>query len=258
MSSCGQPRRTGCTHLPALGVPQVKLRPGNVVVSIGTSVTVYGVSDEPTADPPGIVAGFADATGRHLPLVCTLNATKVTEAVRRLLGVDHEELDRLALAGAPGAGGPTLLPYLDGERTPDRPNAAGVLAGLRSDVGREQLARAAVEGVVCGLLDGLDALAAFAPTGGQLILVGGGARSRAYRQVLADLSGREVVVPHSGEQVAAGACVQAAAAASGTEPAYVADAWNLAAGDVVEPGQGVTAAADVRAAYIALRDATAG
>lgn len=195
MSSCGQPRRTGCTHLPALGVPQVKLRPGNVVVSIGTSVTVYGVSDEPTADPPGIVAGFADATGRHLPLVCTLNATKVTEAVRRLLGVDHEELDRLALAGAPGAGGPTLLPYLDGERTPDRPNAAGVLAGLRSDVGREQLARAAVEGVVCGLLDGLDALAAFAPTGGQLILVGGGARSRAYRQVLADLSGREVVVP---------------------------------------------------------------
>jgi xylulokinase len=96
------------------------------------------------------------------------------------------------------------------------------------------------------------------PTGGQLILVGGGARSRAYRQVLADLSGREVVVPHSGEQVAAGAYLQTAAAASGTEPAYVADAWNLAAGDVVEPGQGVTAAADVRAAYIALRDATAG
>ena len=258
MSSCGQPRRTGCTHLPALGVPQVKLRPGNVVVSIGTSVTVYGVSDEPTADPPGIVAGFADATGRHLPLVCTLNATKVTEAVRRLLGVDHEELDRLALAGAPGAGGPTLLRYLDGERTPDRPNAAGVLAGLRSDVGREQLARAAVEGVVCGLLDGLDALAAFAPTGGQLILVGGGARSRRLPPSARRPEWTRGRGPHSGEQVAAGACVQAAAAASGTEPAYVADAWNLAAGDVVEPGQGVTAAADVRAAYIALRDATAG
>ena len=100
------PDRHQSAHRRALGVPQVKLRPGNVVVSIGTSVTVYGVSDEPTADPPGIVAGFADATGRHLPLVCTLNATKVTEAVRRLLGVDHEELDRLALAGAPGAGGP--------------------------------------------------------------------------------------------------------------------------------------------------------
>ena len=96
---------------------------------------------------------------------------------------------------APGAGGLTLLPYLDGERTPDRPDATGLLAGIRSDVGREQLARAAVEGVVCGLLDGLDALSAFAPADGRLILVGGGARSRAYRQVLADLSGRTVLVP---------------------------------------------------------------
>jgi xylulokinase len=245
---------TGDNMAGALGVG---LRPGDVVVSIGTSGTVYGVSDEPTADPSGIVAGFADATGRHLPLVCTLNATKVTDAVRRLLGVDHGELDSLALAGAPGAAGLTLLPYLDGERTPDRPNATGVLAGLRSDVGREQLARAAVEGVVCGLLDGLDALAAFAPTGGQLIVVGGGARSRAYRQVLADLSGREVLVPHVREQVATGACVQAAAVAATSEPADVADAWKLGAGDIVEPGPGATTASDVRAAYAALRDTTA-
>jgi xylulokinase len=245
---------TGDNMAGALGVG---LRPGDVAVSIGTSGTVYGVSDEATADASGIVAGFADATGRHLPLVCTLNATKVTDAVRRLLGVDHRELDRLALAGAPGAGGLTLLPYLDGERTPDRPNATGVLAGLRSDVGREQFARAAVEGVVCGLLDGLDALAAFAPTGGQLIVVGGGAGSRAYRQVLADLSGREVLVPHVREQVAAGACVQAAAVATGREPADVAAAWKLGAGDLVEPGPGATAAGEVRAAYAALRDATA-
>jgi xylulokinase len=245
---------TGDNMAGALGVG---MRPGRVVVSIGTSGTVYGVSDQPTADPSGIVAGFADATGRHLPLVCTLNATKVTEAVRRLLGIDHEQLDRLALAGGPGAGGLTLLPYLDGERTPDRPNASGVLAGLRSDVQREQLARAAVEGVVCGLLDGLDALTALAPSGGQLILVGGGARSRAYRQVLADLSGRDVLVPSIREQVATGACVQAAATATSVEPADVAEAWKLGAGDVIEPGPGATAAADVRAAYTVLRDATA-
>jgi xylulokinase len=244
---------TGDNMAGALGVG---LRAGDVVVSIGTSGTVYGVSDRPTADASGIVAGFADATGRHLPLVCTLNATKVTDAAGRLLGVDHEGLDRLALAGSPGAGGLTLLPYLDGERTPDRPNATGVLAGLRSDVGPEQLARAAVEGVVCGLLDGLDALAAFAPTGGQLIVVGGGARSHAYRQVLADLSGREVLVPHVGEQVATGACVQAAAVVTQIEPADVADAWKLGAGNLVEPGPDVAAAADVRAAYAALRDAT--
>jgi xylulokinase len=241
---------TGDNMAGALGVG---LRPGDVVVSIGTSGTVYGVSDEPVADPSGIVAGFADATGRHLPLVCTLNATKVTEAVRRLLGVDHDELDRLALAGPPGAGGLTLLPYFDGERTPDRPDATGVLAGLRSDVSREQIARAAVEGVACGLLDALDALASVAPTGGQLIVVGGGARSRAYRQVLADLSGRALLVSRSPEQVATGACVQAAAAVAGAEPADVADAWDLGAGDVVEPGPGAAATADVRAAYGALR-----
>ncbi|HEX6423933.1 MAG TPA: xylulokinase [Acidimicrobiales bacterium] len=241
---------TGDNMAGALGVG---LRPGDVVVSIGTSGTVYGVADEPVADPTGIVAGFADATGRHLPLVCTLNATKVTDAVVRLLGVDHDELDRLALASPPGAGGLTLLPYLDGERTPDRPDATGVLAGLRSDVGREQLARAAVEGVVCGLLDALDALAAVAPTGGRTILVGGGARSRAYRQVFADLSGRPVLVPGGDEQVAAGACVQSAAVASRTGPADIADAWGLGAGDVVEPGAGAAAAREVRAAYAALR-----
>jgi xylulokinase len=245
---------TGDNMAGALGVG---LRSRDVAVSIGTSGTVYSVCDTPTADPSGIVAGFADATGRHLPLVCTLNATKVTDAVRRLLGVDHDLFDDLVLAGAPGAGGLTLLPYLDGERTPDRPDATGVLSGIRSDVGRDELARAAVEGVICGLLDGLDALAAFAPTGGRLILVGGGARSRAYREVLADLSGRPVLVPRGAEQVATGACVQAAAVATGAEPADVADRWKLGDGDVVEPGPGAAATAEVRDAYATLRDATA-
>jgi xylulokinase len=244
---------TGDNMAGALGIG---LRTGDVAVSIGTSGTVYTVCDTPSADPSGFVAGFADASGRHLPLVCTLNATKVTDAVARLLGVDHAGLDEAALAAAPGAGGLTLLPYLDGERTPDRPAATGVLAGVRSDVSRDQLARAAVEGVVCGLLDGLDALAAYARTDGRLVLVGGGARSRAYRRVLADLSGRAVLVPRADEQVATGACVQAAAVASGDEPVEIADRWKLGDGDVVEPGPGATAAADVRAAYAAVRDAT--
>ena len=242
---------TGDNMAGALGVG---LRSGDVVISIGTSGTVYSVSDQPTADPSGFVAGFADATGRYLPLVCTLNATKVTDAVGRLLGVDHATFDELALTAAPGAGGLTLLPYLDGERTPDRPSATGVLAGIRSGVSREQLARAAVEGVVCGLLDGLDALSAFAPADARLILVGGGARSKAYRQVLADLSGRAVLVPHGEEQVATGACVQSAAVASGVEPADVADRWKLGDGGVIEPGSGSAAAADVRGAYAMVRE----
>jgi xylulokinase len=245
---------TGDNMAAALGVG---LRPGDVGLSIGTSGTVYSVSEEPTADPSGVVAGFADATGRYLPLVCTLNATKVTDAVRRLLDVGHDVFDELALAAPPGAGGLTLLPYLDGERTPDRPDATGLLGGVRSDVGREQFARAAVEGVACGLLDGLDALGAFAPLGGRLILLGGGSRSRAFRQVIADLSGRPVLVPHDAEHVAAGACVQAAALATGDDPADVAAHWNLGDGELVEPGPGSAAAAAVRSAYGALRDATA-
>src|SRR4051812_9434121 len=167
---------TGDNMAAALGLG---LRTGDVAISVGTSGTVYAVSDTPTADGSGEVAGFADATGRFLPLVCTLNAAKVTDAVGRLLGVDHDGLDVLALAAPPGAGGLVLLPYLDGERTPNRPTATGVLSGLRSDVSRAQLARAAVEGVVCGLLDGLDALRAIVPADGRLLLVGGGAESAA-------------------------------------------------------------------------------
>ena len=176
------------------------------------------------------------AAGRHLPLVCTLNATRVSDATARLLGIDHAVLDELALAASPGAGGLVLVPYFDGERTPNRPDATGAMTGLRSDITREQLARAAIEGVVCGLLDGLDALAAAGvPTSGRLLLVGGGARSRAYREILSALSGRALYVPDAAEHVAAGACAQAAAVLHGRPPDVVAAHWALGAGSVVEP-----------------------
>ena len=224
---------TGDNMAAALGIA---LAPGDVAVSIGTSGTVYAVSDAPTADPTGAVAGFADATGRFLPLVCTLNATKVTDAVARLLGVGHRELDALASQSEPGARGVVLVPYFDGERVPDRPDATGAVAGLRSDVTRADFARAAFEGVVCGLLDGLDALAAAGvDVTGRLVLVGGGARSRAYRQVLADLSGRPVVVPPGPEHVATGACVQAAAVLHRRPVAEVAAARTPPDAAVVEP-----------------------
>jgi xylulokinase len=224
------------------------VRPGEVVVSIGSSGTVYSVSATPVADATGAVAGFADATGRFLPLVCTLNAAKVTDAVARLLGVDPAGFDALALAAPPGAGGLTLLPYLDGERTPSRPRATGVLTGLRSDVSREQLARAAVEGVVCGLLDGLDALAVHTAAAGAITLVGGGARSATYRRVLADLSGRPVRTVDIEEAVAAGACAQAAAVLHGVSPDTVRNAWSLGAEQITEPDEAVDRAA-IRAAY---------
>ncbi len=237
---------TGDNMAAALGLG---LLPGDVVVSIGTSGTVFARSDRPVTDVTGAVAGFADATGRFLPLVCTLNAGKVTDAVSRLLGAGPAEFDALALAAPAGSGGVVLVPYFDGERTPNLPGASGAISGIRSDVEREQLARAAVEGVVCGILDGLDALGAVGiPTGGgRLFLVGGGARSLAVRRVLADLSERPVTVPAGDEHVARGACVQAAAAAGlGTEDA--AAAWGLGAGTVVEPSGTVDACA-TREAY---------
>jgi xylulokinase len=247
---------TGDNMATALGVA---LAPGDVAFSLGTSGTVFAVTTRPCSDPTGAVAGFADAAGRYLPLVCTLNATKVTDTVARLLGVDHEAFARLALTAPAGAGGMVLVPYLDGERTPPMPGASGVLSGVRSDASREQLARAAVEGVVCALLEGLDALAtAGVPTGsGSVVLVGGGARSPAYRRVLCDLLGRPLRVPADADRSATGACVQAAAVLHGREPGEVARAWALGTGHLVEPDPRVDAAA-VRAAYAEARRRAVG
>lgn len=241
---------TGDNMAGALGLG---LRSGDVAISVGTSGTAYSVSATPTSDSSGAVAGFADATGQFLPLVCTLNATKVTEAVRRLLDVDFAELDRLALAADPGAGGVTLLPYFDGERTPNRPDATGVITGLRSDVTREQFARSAFEGVACGLLDGVDALAAVgADVSGRMFLLGGGAKSEAYRRAFADLSGRSLIVPEADEVVATGACVQAAVVAGHGSFDEIAVRWDLGAGASVEPSD--IDRDGVRSAYARLRN----
>jgi xylulokinase len=193
------------------------------------------------------VAGFADATGRFLPLVCTMNATKVTDTVARLLGVDHAQFDALALEASAGAGGLVLVPHLDGERTPNRPAATGMLTGLRSDAMPSQLARAAVEGVVCNLLAGAEALGP-ETAHGRVFLVGGAARSPAYRRVVADLTGRVVVVPTDDELVAAGAAVQAAALHHACDFARVSAAWGLGRGEAIEPDDCVDRAA-IRAAY---------
>jgi xylulokinase len=240
---------TGDNMAAALGLG---LGVGDAAVSIGTSGTAFTVSESPTADPAGEVAGFADATGRFLPLVCTSNAAKVLDAFARLLGVGHEEFDRLALA-ASGRGGPILLPYLDGERTPNRPDATGTLAGLRSDVSREQLARAVVDGVACGLLDALDALGRFAPPPGRVVLTGGGARSGALRAVLAGLLDVPVVVADVDQAVAAGAAVQAAATIESVDHAVIQRRWGLGSGIAVDVQ---VDSWDLRDRYAELRDAT--
>ncbi len=197
----------------ALGV---NARRGDVVVSIGTSGVVCAVTTTATADPTGIVAGFASATGEFLPLVCTLNASRVLDATGRILGVDHERLSELALSAPAGSGGLVMVPYFEGERTPDKPNSTGAVHGLRLETSTPAyLARAAVEGLLCGLADGLDALVALGVTVERAILVGGGARSRALREMAPSILGRPVVVPAPGEYVADGAARQAAWVLSG-------------------------------------------
>ncbi|WP_194915150.1 xylulokinase [Catenulispora rubra] len=192
-------------------------RPGDVVVSIGTSGTVFACCDTPTADPTGAVAGFADATGRYLPLVCTLNAARVLDAAAALLGVSLGELSRLALSAPAGADGLTLIPYLEGERTPNRPDATGTLHGLRlTNSTPAHLARAYIEGMLCGLADGLDALTAVGVPVERILLVGGASRSEAVRAIAPAILGRPVLVPRAAEYVADGAAMQAAWALSGS------------------------------------------
>jgi xylulokinase len=248
---------TGDNMAAALGVGAAS---GDVIVSIGTSGVVSAVADVPAADPTGTVAGFADASGRYLPLVCTLNAARVLDATARMLAVDLDELSRLALSAPAGAGGLVLVPYLEGERTPNRPDATGALHGLRLETTTPaHLARAAIEGLLCGLADGLDALEGQGARIARVLLVGGGARSQALRRIAPSVLGRPVVVPPPGEYVADGAARQAAWVLSaaglpaGVDPGTVAPQWKLTGTETFE-GDPTPA---VRERYAEVRDLTA-
>ncbi|AQY00616.1 MULTISPECIES: xylulokinase [Microbacterium] len=192
----------------ALGLGAV---PGDVVVSIGTSGTVCAISTTPLSDATGTVAGFADASGNFLPLVATLNAARVVDVTAALLGVTHDEFSDLALQATPGADGLTLLPYFEGERTPNLPDATASLSGMTlASTTRQNLARAAVEGMLRGLGAGLDALRDLGIPLERALLIGGGAQSEAVRRVAPEILGLPVEVPEPGEYVAIGAARQAA------------------------------------------------
>ncbi|WP_309081388.1 xylulokinase [Zhihengliuella sp.] len=197
------------------------LGPGDVSLSIGTSGVAAMVSPVPTTDASGLVSGFADATGRFLPLACTLNAARILDFGARMLGVDHGRLAELALESVPGAHGTTLLPYLDGERTPNRPAATGTLTGITSATTQADIARACVEGLLCSLADAVEHLEATTGTSAERIfLIGGGAKSRAVRELAPAILGRDVVVPAEREYVALGAARQAAWVLTGEQPAW--------------------------------------
>jgi xylulokinase len=230
----------------ALGL---QAQPGDVVISLGTSGTAFAVSDTPTHDSSGAVAGFADATGRFLPLVCTLNAARILDAAARILGKTHDEVGALALSSVAGAHGLTLLPYFEGERTPNRPDATGIFSGMNlKNSNPADIARAMIEGMMCGLTDAVDALIALGVSVNRIVIIGGAAKNSAIPVVASALMGREVVVPPAGEYVADGAAKQAAWALLAQMPQ-----WNL--GEVTHHTTKPTP--DVMDRYRTLRDNTA-
>jgi xylulokinase len=227
--------------------------PGQPVVSLGTSGTAYAVMDERTVDPTGTVAGFADASGRFLPLTATLNATLAVDRVAEWLGLDRE--------AAAAHTEVVVLPYLDGERTPNLPRAAGMIAGLRHSTSREEILLAAYEGAAASLVEALTELSRLGSgldPGAPLILIGGGARGANWQRTVARLSGRRVLVPEADELVALGAAVQAAACLAGEQPMDVAARWTKSAGSEIEPdapgGETLARIRAVREATLALHE----
>ena len=231
----------------ALGV---QAEPGDVVISLGTSGTAFAVSTTSTHDSSGAVAGFADASGRFLPLVCTLNAARIFDAATTILGKTHDEVGALALASTPGANGLTLLPYFEGERTPNRPNATGVFSGMNiANSNPADIARAMIEGMLSGLADAVQSLADLGVDIKRVLIIGGAAKNPAVGEIASALFGRPVLIPPAGEYVADGAAKQAAWALLGGATPPV---WNLGKATHIE----AAATPEVLEKYRTLRDAT--
>jgi xylulokinase len=192
----------------ALGVGAVL---GDLVISLGTSGTAFAIASTPTHDASGEVAGFADATGNFLPLACTLNAAKVFDSVTKILGLSFDEFSKLALDAKPGAGGITFLPHFDGERTPNKPDARGNISGLtHKNFTAANLARAAIEGVICGIAYAAEQFEDLGVSTDRILLIGGASRNPAVQQIATEIFGKDVHVPPAGEYVADGAAKQAA------------------------------------------------
>ena len=221
----------------ALGVGAA---PGELTISLGTSGTAFAVAERPTADRSGEVAGFADATGRFLPLTCMLNCTRVVDAVAAMLGIERGAALERAGTAAPGAGGLLLLPYFAGERTPNLPRATGSITGLTAATATpDAMLRAALDGVAAGLAYCLEALARVGIAGPGVTLTGGGSAHPAWRQAIADATGLPVTVREGGEHAARGAALQAAAIVRGEPVAAVVGRWRPAVTAEVAPRPGM-------------------
>lgn len=228
---------TGDNMAAALGVGA---KPGEIVISLGTSGTAFAVSETPTVDSSGEVAGFADATGRYLPLACMLNCTRVVDTMAQLIGLERDEALTRAGAMAPGAGGLIMLPYFSGERTPNLPQATGVAQGLTEQTAMPNtVLRAALDGVVAGLAYCVAALSRLGISAPGITLVGGGAIHPVWQQAVADVTDLPVTVRSGVEHAARGAAVQIASIVREESITDVADRWRPSVVAEVMPRPGM-------------------
>ncbi|MFI8851850.1 FGGY family carbohydrate kinase [Streptomyces sp. 891-h] len=240
---------TGQTMAAAFGLG---LGLGDVVISLGATGSVCAVHHEALVDPSGTITSYADATGMHLPVVRTLNATRVLRGAAGMLGTDLEGLSELALTSTPGSSGLVLLPYLEGEQTPQLPHTAGSLHGLRRESMKpEFLARAAVEGMLCGLADALDVLRGRGVSVRRVFLLGQAAGLAAVRDAAPALLDAQIVVPEPADYAAIGAARQAAWALSGSG---LPPQWPTAACQVFEAGEQRAVGQAVRQQYATVRE----
>ncbi|WP_442738009.1 xylulokinase [Streptomyces pseudogriseolus] len=232
---------------------------GDAVVSLGASGSVMAVHPEALVDHTGMITSLADATGMHLPVVTTLNAVRALRGTAELLGLpDLESLSDLAMKSTPGAHGLVLLPYLEGERTPSLPHTAGTLAGLRRESMKpEHLARAAFEGMLCGLADALDVLRGRGVEVRRVFLLGPAAELPAVQAAAPALFGAQVVVPQPADYAATGAARQAAWAlgvSQGVLDPRTPPVWPGPVAQVLDPGEELAVGQAVRQQYVAVRE----
>ncbi|MGA4670363.1 xylulokinase [Propionibacteriaceae bacterium Y1923] len=204
------------------------LEVGDAVISMGTSGTVYARTEKPVQDYSGIVSSYADATGDHLPLSATLNAARDLDAAARILSRSHAELAFLASQAPAGAEGVTILPYFEGERTPNLPDARASIHGLSLDnFTTENVARAMVEGMLASQVVMLKATQDLGVPVDRVFLIGGAAKSAAVQSILPEIIDVPIAVPEPGEYVAQGAAMQAAAALTGDFPKWDREVQHL-------------------------------
>ena len=206
----------GDNMMAALGTGNI--RPGTVTASLGTSGTIFACAPQPVIDPQGEIAAFCDSADHWMPLLCTMNVTVATEAFRNLFAWDHDRMNKEISDVPAAADGLLFLPYLQGERTPNLPQGCGVLHGMNtSNLTPAHMARAAMEGVTLGMAYGLRRMESLGLKPSEIRLTGGGSKSPAWRQILADIFGYPVVTMQSAEGAALGAAIQALAAATPIE-----------------------------------------